>query len=223
MPLAEAAPAVADTVVVPAAATPTAAVAAAPAPMQDSGTAHANEAIAIVGLSACMPMAEDADAFWQNLLDGRDCVTEIPAARWDWRAVAAELAGGEGGTRVKWGAFIDGVDEFDPLFFGISPREALVMDPQQRLLMTYVWKALEDAGYASESISGSRTALFVGTGLSGYQNLFSAEARAGEGYSATSVVPSVGPNRMSYFLNLHGPSEPIETACSSSLVAINRG
>ncbi|MBA1367141.1 SDR family NAD(P)-dependent oxidoreductase, partial [Burkholderia gladioli] len=182
-----------------------------------------DEPIAIVGLSACMPMAEDADAFWQNLLDGRDCIGEIPAKRWDWRAVAAELAGGEGSTRVKWGAFIDSIDEFDPLFFGISPREALVMDPQQRLLMTHVWKALEDAGYASESISGSRTALFVGTGLSGYQNLFPIEERATEGYSATSAVPSVGPNRMSYFLNLHGPSEPIETACSSSLVAINRG
>ncbi|WP_244129294.1 beta-ketoacyl synthase N-terminal-like domain-containing protein, partial [Burkholderia gladioli] len=182
-----------------------------------------DEPIAIVGLSACMPMAEDADAFWQNLLDGRDCIGEIPAKRWDWRAVAAELAGGEGSTRVKWGAFIDSIDEFDPLFFGISPREALVMDPQQRLLMTHVWKALEDAGYASESISGSRTALFVGTGLSGYQNLFPVEERATDGYSATSAVPSVGPNRMSYFLNLHGPSEPIETACSSSLVAINRG
>ncbi|WP_186118201.1 SDR family NAD(P)-dependent oxidoreductase, partial [Burkholderia gladioli] len=182
-----------------------------------------DEPIAIVGLSACMPMAEDADAFWQNLLDGRDCIGEIPAKRWDWRAVAAELAGGEGSTRVKWGAFIDSIDEFDPLFFGISPREALVMDPQQRLLMTHVWKALEDAGYASESISGSRTALFVGTGLSGYQNLFPIEERATDGYSATSAVPSVGPNRMSYFLNLHGPSEPIETACSSSLVAINRG
>ncbi|WP_186152088.1 type I polyketide synthase, partial [Burkholderia gladioli] len=182
-----------------------------------------DEPIAIVGLSACMPMAEDADAFWQNLLDGRDCIGEIPAKRWDWRAVAAELAGGEGSTRVKWGAFIDSIDEFDPLFFGISPREALVMDPQQRLLMTHVWKAIEDAGYSAQALSGSRTALFVGTGLSGYQNLFPVEERATDGYSATSAVPSVGPNRMSYFLNLHGPSEPIETACSSSLVAINRG
>ena len=96
------------------------------------------------------------------------------------------------------------------------------MDPQQRLLMIYVWKALEDAGYSAESISGSNTAVFVGTAASGYSGLISQPNVALEGYSSTGTVPSVGPNRMSYFLNLHGPSEPIETACSSSLVALHR-
>ncbi|MCG8508522.1 MAG: polyketide synthase, partial [Rhodospirillales bacterium] len=125
-------------------------------------------------------------------------------------------------TNIKWGGFIDGVGEFDPLFFGISPREAELMDPQQRLLMTYVWLALEDAGYSASSLSGSSTGIFIGTTISGYSGLIAKANIAIEGYSSTGMVPSVGPNRMSYFLNVHGPSEPIETACSSSLVAVHR-
>src|SRR5436305_8486928 len=97
------------------------------------------------------------------------------------------------------------------------------MDPQQRLLMMHVWKAIEDAGYAASSLSGTHTALFVGTTNSGYCEQLSRAGVAIEGYSSTGQALSVGPNRMSYFLNLHGPSEPIDTACSSSLVAIHRG
>src|SRR5947199_4372457 len=97
------------------------------------------------------------------------------------------------------------------------------MDPQQRLLMMYVWKAIEDAGYAASSLSGTNTALFVGTMSSGYSERVSRANMQIEGYSSTGLTPSVRPNRMSYFLNLHGPSEAIETACSSSLVAIHRG
>src|ERR1700745_3492823 len=93
------------------------------------------------------------------------------------------------------------------------------MDPQQRLMMTYVWKAIEDAGYSAASLAGSRTAILVGTGNGGYARLI---MRAGGGMDAPGLTPSVGPNRMSYFLDLHGPSEPIETACSSSLVAVHR-
>src|SRR5262249_54579708 len=125
-------------------------------------------------------------------------------------------------TNVRWGAFVDEVGEFDPLFFGISPREAELMDPQQRLLMTHVWKVIEDAGYSAHSLSGTRTALFIATASSGYAELVSQAGVPIEAYSATTNVPSIGPNRMSYLLNLHGPSEPIETACSSSLVAVHR-
>jgi len=97
------------------------------------------------------------------------------------------------------------------------------MDPQQRLLMTFVWKAIEDAGYAPGSLSGSRTAIYVGTGGTGYASLLVQARLPIEGYSATGMVPSLGPNRMSYLLDLHGPSEPVETACSSSLVALRKG
>ena len=167
-------------------------------------------------------MAKDLNEFWRNLLAGKDCIVEIPKERWDWREYYGDPREEGNKTKIKWGGFIEGIDEFDPLFFGISPREAEMMDPQQRLLMMYVWKAIEDAGYSAESLSGTQTAIFVGTTNSGYSDVIAKAALAIEGYSSTGVLPSVGPNRMSYFLNLHGPSEPIETACSSSLIAIHR-
>jgi len=179
--------------------------------------------IAIVGMSGRFPMANDLDLFWQNLVESKDCISEIPADRWDWRAIYGDPQTDGNKTNIKWGGFIEGVEEFDSLFFGISPKEALFMDPQQRLLMTYVWNVIEDAGYSTQSLSGTQTAIFVGTAVSGYSGLISQADMAIEGYSSTGFVPSVGPNRMSFLLNIHGPSEPIETACSSSLVAIHRG
>jgi acyl transferase domain-containing protein/thioesterase domain-containing protein/acyl carrier protein len=168
--------------------------------------------VAIVGMSGRFPMSADVNELWRNLLEGRDCIGEVPPGRWDWRDR-------EG---ARYGGFIDGVDEFDASFFGISPREARLMDPQQRLLMTHAWKALEDAGIAPAGLAGSNTAVFVGTASTGYDTLL---ARAGvplDGYSSTGTVASIGPNRLSYLLDLRGPSEPIETACSSSLVALRR-
>ena len=96
------------------------------------------------------------------------------------------------------------------------------MDPQQRLLMIHTWQAIEDAGYAPGSLSGSDAAVLIGTVPSGYGSLLVETQQPNDGYTATGMAGSIGPNRISYFLNVHGPSEPIETACSSSLVAIHR-
>ncbi|AOY76260.1 SDR family NAD(P)-dependent oxidoreductase [Clostridium formicaceticum] len=181
-----------------------------------------HEPIAIVGMSGKFPMSKDINEFWKQLQDGKDCITEIPKDRWDWREYYGDPSKETNKTNAKWGGFIEGLGEFDPMFFGISPREAKLMDPQQRLLMIYIWKAIEDAGYSPQSLSGSKTGIFVGTAFSGYGGLISRSNIAIEGYSSTGMISSVGPNRMSYFLNIHGPSEPIETACSSSLVAIHR-
>ena len=180
------------------------------------------EPIAIIGMAGQFPMAGDIDSFWKNLEEGKDCISEIPTSRWDWKALWGDPNTEENKTNIKWGGFIEDTEQFDPLFFGISPREALLMDPQQRLLMEYVWLALEDAGYSAKSLSGTNTGIFIGTGSTGYSNLIERARIPIEGYSSTGMVPSVGPNRMSYFFNIHGPSQPIETACSSSLVAIHR-
>ncbi|WP_266160111.1 SDR family NAD(P)-dependent oxidoreductase, partial [Dyella silvatica] len=182
-----------------------------------------NEAVAIIGISGQFPQARDIDAFWRNLREGKDCITEIPLERWDWRAWYGDPAREQNKSNISWGGFIDGVDEFDPMFFGISPKEAELMDPQQRLMMLHVWKALEDAGYAGPALSGSDTAIYVGTGATGYGTLINRAHLGGEAYASTGGVPSVGPNRISYLLNWHGPSEPVETACSSSLIALRRG
>ena len=194
---------------------------AAPPPATTAAGAALDD-IAIIGVSGCFPMAEDVAQFCRNLQDGRDCISEVPASRWDWREYYGDPHREPNKTNVKWGGFIHGVDHFDPLFFAISPREAQLMDPQQRLLMTHVWLAIEDAGYAARDLAGSDTGIFVGTGVTGYSSLIAKAGVPVEGYSATAMVPSVGPNRMSFLLDFHGPSEPIETACSSSLVAIHR-
>jgi polyketide synthase PksN len=180
------------------------------------------DAIAIVGMSGRFPMARDLDEFWNNLLAGRDCITEIPPDRWDWKAIYGDPEAEPNKTNIKWGGFIDGAGDFDARFFGISPREAERMDPQQRLLMQYAWKAIEDAGYSAASLAGSSTGMFIATAPSGYAERTVQNGAAIESYSSTGAVGSIGPNRMSYFLNIHGPSEPIETACSSSLIAIHR-
>ncbi|MDU8671978.1 SDR family NAD(P)-dependent oxidoreductase [Paenibacillus polymyxa] len=185
-------------------------------------TQAGSEPIAIVGISGVFPMARDVDEFWKNLEEGRDCITEIPEDRWDWKAYYGDPAEETNKTNIKWGGFIDGIYEFDPLFFGISPREAALMDPQQRLLMTYIWKAIEDAGIPAAGLSGTHTGIFAGTANSGYSGMIYQGDVGVEAYSSSGMAPSVGPNRMSYFLNIHGPSEPVETACSSSLVAIHR-
>jgi acyl transferase domain-containing protein/enoyl-CoA hydratase/carnithine racemase/acyl carrier protein len=178
--------------------------------------------IAIVGISGRFPMARDIDEFWHNLENEKSCISEIPKDRWDWEKLYGNPKTEMNKTNVKWGGFIDGIGEFDPLFFNISPREAELMDPQQRLLMTYAWLALEDSAHLASSLSGGNTGIFVGTASSSYSDLIAKAKTDIESYSSTGTVASMGPNRMSYFLNIHGPSEPVETACSSSLVAIHK-
>ncbi|HCY87189.1 MAG TPA: hypothetical protein DHV36_18795, partial [Desulfobacteraceae bacterium] len=180
--------------------------------------AKADTSVAIVGISGRFPMAEDVDAFWKNLEEGRHCITEIPEDRWDWRRFAGDAPDGD--TGVRWGGFIDGVGDFDPMFFGISPREAELMDPQQRLMMLYVWKALEDAGIAPGTLSQTPTGVFISPGLNEYMHLPGFPQN--DPYAPMGLAISGIPNRISYVLNLRGPSEYCETACSSALVALHR-
>ena len=179
------------------------------------------ESVAIIGVSCCFPQSPDLESFWNNLRDGRDCVTAIPAARWNLSQLAGGSRGDAGKSGIHHAGIIEEMDEFDPLFFRISPREAETMDPQQRLLMTHIWHVIEDAGYAAGALAGSNTGIFVGTSSSGYASLL-AQAGVLDETGTTGLMPSIGPNRMSFFLDLHGPSEPIETACSASLVAVHR-
>ena len=108
-----------------------------------------NAPIAVIGISGRYPMAGDLDTYWENLKAGRDCITEIPKDRWDWRKYYDADKDSIGKSYSKWGGFIDDVDKFDPLFFNISPREAEILDPQERLFLEVVWKTIEDAGYTT--------------------------------------------------------------------------
>ncbi len=185
-----------------------------------TSTATGVTPVAIVGISGKFPMAENVDGFWKNLAAGRNCITEIPADRWDWRRFL-EDGQGEDNTGIKWGGFIDGVRDFDPMFFRISPREAELMDPQQRLMMLFVWKAMEDAGITPQVLSERSTGVFISPGINEYMHLPSYPQD--DPYAPTGIAISAIPNRISYAFNLLGPSEYCETACSSALVALHRG
>jgi len=181
-----------------------------------------NEPIAIIGMAGVMPKSPDLETFWKNLEEGKDLISEVPKDRWDWKAYFGDPAKDKNRTNIKWGGFIEDIDKFDAMFFGISPREAKLMDPQQRIFLETVWKAIEDAGLKASDLAGTNTALFVGVGTSDYNELLKEHDIEIEGYTSTGTVHSVLANRVSYLLDIHGPSEPIDTACSSALVAIHR-
>ena len=112
----------------------------------------ANDPIAIIGISGRFPQSANVLEFWNNLRDGKDCITEVPKERWDWHDFYSADPAKPGHHTSKWGGFISGVDEFDPRFFNISPREAIYIDPQERLFLQHAWMAVEDAGYTRASL-----------------------------------------------------------------------
>jgi acyl transferase domain-containing protein/acyl carrier protein len=188
----------------------------------DAMRIFASEPIAVIGMGCRFPgSANSPEAFWELLRNEVDAITEVPAQRWDVDAYYDPDPAAPGKMNTRWGGFLDAVEEFDPYFFGISPREAPRMDPQQRLLLEVAWDALEHAGQTTEQISGTKTGVFVGLYNSDYSVSELADASRVDAYSASSYIHSVVPNRLSFLLNLQGPSVAIDTQCSSSLVAIH--
>jgi polyketide synthase PksN len=183
-------------------------------------TPAANEGVAIIGLSGRYAMADNLEVFWENLRTGRDCITEIPHDRWDGNAFYDPDRTAKGKSYSKWGGFLANIDKFDPLFFNISPREAELMDPQERLFLETAWHAMEDSGYRREDLEGRCVGVYVGVMHSEYTLL-----KPSQTGKASSVPPAVThasiANRVSYFLNLRGPSCAIDTLCSSSLTAVH--
>jgi acyl transferase domain-containing protein len=128
--------------------------------------------IAVIGIGCRFPgSANSPEAFWQNLRDGVDAITEVPAERWPIDEYYDPDPDTPGKMSTRWAGFIDKVDQFDPHVFNISPREATTMDPQQRLLLEVAWEALEHAGQAPDKLSGSSTGVFVGITGSDYAQL----------------------------------------------------
>ncbi|MFK3648790.1 SDR family NAD(P)-dependent oxidoreductase [Lysobacter enzymogenes] len=179
----------------------------------------AGEAIAIVGLSGRYPQAADLHAFWQNLAGGRDCIDEIPPQRWDHSRIFHPDRGHKGTAYSKWGGFIDGIDQFDARFFNISAREAELLDPQERLFLQTAWECIEDACYTRQSLKPQAVGVFVGVAWL-YYGQFEVSARQLESGRPASSLASIA-NRVSYALNLNGPSMAVDTMCSSSLSAIH--
>ena len=179
-----------------------------------------SEPIAVVGMGCRFPGAENPQAFWNLLRNGNSAIAPVPEDRWDVDAYYDPEPGTPGKMYTRYGGFIKSVDRFDPEFFGISPREAERIDPQQRLLLEVVWEALENAGIAPSKLSGTQTGVFIGCGNYDYGLLlFRRDASNINAYDGTGGTIGITANRLSYTLNLRGPSLSVETACSSSLVA----
>ena len=182
------------------------------------------EGIAIIGIGCRFPGGvTDTESFWKLLVEGREAVSDVPADRWNVERFYDAEPGLAGKTIAKRGGFVDGIDQFDPQFFGISPREAPYIDPQQRLLLETAWEAIEDAGIILDFEKGTDIGVFVGISHNDYQALqHTATDRTGiSAHTPTGSAHSIAANRISYCLNLHGPSIAMDTACSSALTAVH--
>ena len=179
------------------------------------------DGIAIIGMTCRLPGANDIDEYWQKLRNGVECISffsdeELLAAGVDPVLLANP-------DYVKAAGVIDDIDQFDASFFGFSPREAEATDPQHRVFIECAWTAIEDAGYNPETYEGA-IGVFAGVGQNNYllENLLSnPDILESVGPIQTSIGNNKDfvPTRVSYKLNLKGPSLNIQTACSTSLVA----
>ncbi|MDR7033670.1 beta-ketoacyl synthase N-terminal-like domain-containing protein [Mesorhizobium sp. BE184] len=178
--------------------------------------AGAPAAMAIVGMSCRFPGSVGPEAYHRSLIEGADLFSPPPRERWDWC--------GDDRIRVPKMGVLDDIFAFDNALFRISPREAETIDPHQRLMLEEAWLAVQNAGYDHADFARRTTGVFVAV----YNPDFQFYARAGDWddissmYLATGSAHTMVPNRISYALDLRGPSEVVDTACSSALVAVHR-
>lgn len=176
------------------------------------GRGSINEPVAVIGVGCRFPGDIDGpERLWDFLTEKKCAITAYPDRGFT-----------NAGTFAESGGFLKDVAGFDNRFFDIPPGEALRMDPQQRLLLEVSWEALEHAGIIPESLRLSRTGVFVGVSSTDYVRLVSASAQQKSTiWDNTGGSSSIIANRISYFLDIQGPSIVIDTACSSSLVAVH--
>ncbi|EMB16809.1 type I polyketide synthase [Rhodopirellula europaea] len=191
----------------------------------DSGQSKSSvEPIAVVGVSCRFPGAPDLDAYWKVVSEGIDATSEIPPERWDVDSLYDPTGQKAGRMSVRRAGMVDNIDQFDPKFFGISPREAARMDPQQRLLLEVSWEAFEIAGIPVSSLAGTPVGAYVGIGGTDYSKVpstYDGYYQYIDAHVGTGNALSIAANRLSYIMDLRGPSMAIDTACSSSTMAIH--
>lgn len=165
--------------------------------------------IAVIGMSGMYPESPTVDDFWDNISNNINCVNEVPDFYLDKENYYSQTKE-KGKAYCKWAGILNRKAYFDPLFFNISPKEAMSMNTQQRLILQEGWKAIEDAGYDPKSLSNKNVGIYIGAEPSNYVYK-----------SFTGASDAIVSSRLSYYLNLKGPSMVINTACSSSAVAIH--
>jgi acyl transferase domain-containing protein/NAD(P)-dependent dehydrogenase (short-subunit alcohol dehydrogenase family)/acyl carrier protein/SAM-dependent methyltransferase len=179
--------------------------------------------VAIIGLSGRYPMADSLDQFWRNLSEGRDCISEVPSERWPHAVLFDDARHPQGKSFCRWGGFLDGVADFDPLFFSITPVEATVLDPQERLFLQCAYEVLEDSGYTRDALRRQcegRIGVYVGVMYEEYPFYGLRAQEQGRAVALTGSPSSIA-NRVSYFCNFSGPSMAVDSMCSSSLTTLH--
>jgi amino acid adenylation domain-containing protein len=181
------------------------------------------QGIAVIGLAGRFPGADSCARFWENLAAGREAITFWSAEELRAAGVAPRLLDDPAYVRAR--GVVEGAERFDAALFGFSPREAEIMDPQHRVLLECAWQALEHAGYDPERYPGL-IGVYAGAGSNTYLlfNLFGNRdlvERVGLYQAMLGNEAGFLATRISYELNLKGPSLTVETACSTSLVAVH--
>jgi acyl transferase domain-containing protein len=183
-----------------------------------------SDPIAVIGIGCRVPGgATNADEMWRLLRDGVDCSRTVPADRWDTREWYDPDPAAPGKSTTRMGSFLDQIDMFDAGYFGILPREADRMDPQQRLMLEVAAESIDDAGLPHPRLRGSRTSVYIASYHNDYAQLQYRDPGGIDARTLTGILHSIVPNRLSYLLDLRGPSLSIDSACSSSLAAIHLG
>ena len=177
---------------------------------------YSKEPIAIIGMACRYPGAFNTSSYWRLIATGKDALSEPFRPRL-FRGTSGfpELSG------VGVGGLLEDVDCFDADFFDMSPREAACLDPQLRLLLEVSWEAFEDAGLTLQQVKGARAGVFTGAWSGDFENNLYAAGKSLDLHLITGIGRFPGPNRISYALDLRGPSIAVDTACSSSLVAVH--
>jgi acyl transferase domain-containing protein/acyl carrier protein len=182
-----------------------------------------SQEIGIIGINGRFPMARNIDEYWRNLRDGVEAISTF--SEHELEGVGIERALLDDPNYVRANGMLEDADLFDASFFGFTPRESEIMDPQHRIFLECAWQAFEEAGYNTEKYDG-RIGLFAGVSVSSYLlvNLLSdRELLRSVGGFQTMIGNDKDhlASRVSYKLNLKGPSIIVQTACSTSLVAVH--
>ncbi|PHH81287.1 hypothetical protein CDD82_1118 [Ophiocordyceps australis] len=177
--------------------------------------------VAIVGMSGKFPGSGDVETFWENLMEGKRYIEEIPNTRFNLEKWFDKTGKQKNSTLARTGAFVDQPGKFDHRLFNMSPREALQTDVGHRLLMTTSYEALEMAGYfpdGTPSTARERIASYFGQTTDDWREMVVHQGV--DLYFATGNCRAFGPGRLNHHYKWGGPSYSIDTACASSISAI---
>ena len=206
--------------------------------------------IAVIGIGCRFPQADDTAQFWNNIVEGRACFSDVPTDRWDHDAFYSKNGRDTDKTWTRRGGFIEDIRSFAAMHYGLAPRRLEVMDPQHRLLIEATRVAMQDAGYERRGFDRSRTGVYFGLSVSEYKNLMLGRISAmmaasgsfgpavdpelrdlmisttrhlvpTRAFSIAGVLSNMGAASVSQTFDFGGPSFSIDAACASASVAVH--